>query len=32
VQQAAATDPITNSDVAKPPKLLRSESQAVGAT
>jgi len=32
VQQAAATDPITNSDVAKPPKLLRSEPQAVGAT
>src|SRR6266496_2275177 len=32
VQQAAATGPTTYSDVAKRPKLVRSESQAVGAT
>ncbi len=32
VQQAAATDPMTYSDVAKPQKVLPSESQAVGAT
>ena len=32
MQQAAATGPMTYSEVAKPQKLLRSESQAVGAT
>jgi transposase-like protein len=32
LQQAAATGPITYSDVAKRPELLSSESQAVGAT
>jgi hypothetical protein len=32
VQQAAVTGPMTHSDVAKPKKLLRSESQPVGAT
>src|SRR6266849_994099 len=32
LQQAAATGPTTYSDVAKPPKLLSSESQAVGPT
>ena len=32
LQQAAATGPMTYSDVAKRPELLSSESQAVGAT